>query len=130
MLKLKHNSKIIKSINNDRKRQEKLLFFSLCPEQDIKLLNGEETMTLKDYQRITYLLYSLGLYEYYTEVTMQFHNLLKQEAAFIEESLRTPENCTQKVIECSSWLLEFCRQLPTDKLRHYFYEMFELHNSN
>jgi len=99
---------------------EKRSFFSILTPRVVKI-----EMTLKDYQRITYLVGSLGYSQYLQFLIGKYMDLAQadeeQEEREHEIYLEYPEYYEDEGIleEEEKWLEEFLNQLPENK-REYF----------
>ena len=69
---------------------EQLAFLYLCSEHDKRLLLKKEKMQLADFDRLTYLIYYLGLKEYHIKIWMEFAGDFKKEWDCLE-ALRETE---------------------------------------
>ena len=97
----------------------------ICSSYDYDLLTNKIEMTLKDYQRITYLVGSLGYSQYLQFLIGKYMDLAQadeeQEEREHEIYLEYPEYYEDEGIleEEEKWLEEFLNQLPENK-REYF----------
>lgn len=100
-------------------------FLEICSSYDYDLLTNKIEMTLKDYQRITYLVGSLGYSQYLQFLIGKYMDLAQadeeQEEREDEIYLEYPEYYEDEGIleEEEKWLEEFLNQLPENK-REYF----------
>ena len=100
-------------------------FLEICSSYDYDLLTNKIEMTLKDYQRITYLVGSLGYSQYLQFLIGKYMDLAQadeeQEEREHEIYLEYPEYYEDEGIleEEEKWLEEFLNQLPENK-REYF----------
>ena len=108
-------------------------FLEVCSSYDHDLLSGKREMTLKDYQRITYLVGSLGYSQYLQFLIWKYMDLAQadeeQEEKEHEIYLKYPEYYEDEgVFEEENWLEEFLNQLPEKKKEH-FKQLIEENNS-
>lgn len=100
-------------------------FLEICSSYDYDLLTNKIEMTLKDYERITYLVSSLGYSQYLQFLIGKYMDLAQadeeQEEREHEIYLEYPEYYEDEGIleEEEKWLEEFLNQLPENK-REYF----------
>ena len=99
-------------------------FLEVCSSYDHDLLTGKKEMTLKDYERITYLVSSLGYSQYLQFLIGKYMDLAQadeeQEEREHEIYLEYPEYYEDEgILEEEKWLEEFLNQLP-EKKREYF----------
>ena len=108
-------------------------FLEVCSSYDHDLLTGKKEMTLKDYERITYLVSSLWYSQY-----LQFLIGKDMDWAQADEEreereheiyLEYPEYYEDEGIleEEEKWLEEFLNQLPEKKKEH-FKQLIEENN--
>ncbi len=109
-------------------------FLEVCSSYDHDLLTGKKEMTLKDYERITYLVSSL-VYSQYLQFLIGKYMDLAQTAEEREEReheiyLEYPEYYEDEGIleEEEKWLEEFLTQLP-EKKKEYFEQLIEENNN-
>ena len=100
-------------------------FLEICSSYDYDLLTNKIEMTLKDYQRITYLVGSLGYSQYLQFLIGKYMDLAQadeeQEEREHEIYLEYPEYYEDEGIleEEEKWLEEFLNQLPEKKKEHF-----------
>lgn len=105
-------------------RQEKE-FLSVCCPRDYELLTGKRTMTLKDYERITYLVNALGYTQYFQLLIERYMDLAILEEEHEEREheiyLEYPEYYEDEGIldETEQWVEDFLNAVPANK-REYF----------
>ena len=108
-------------------------FLEVCSSYDHDLLTGKREMTLKDYERITYLVSSLGYSQYLQFLIGKYMDLAQadeeQEEREHEIYLEYPEYYEDERIleEEEKWLEEFLAQLPTKK-KEYFERLIKENN--
>lgn len=109
-------------------------FLEVCSSYDHELLTDKKEMTLKDYERITYLVSSLGYSQYLQFLIGKYMNLAladeEREERQHEIYLEYPEYYEDEGIleEEEKWLEEFLNQLP-EKKKAYFEQLIKEHNS-
>lgn len=109
-------------------------FLEVCSSYDHDLLSGKREMTLKDYQRITYLVGSLGYSQYLQFLIGKYMDLAQadeeQEGREHEIYLKYPEYYEDEGVfeEEENWLEKFLNQLPEKKKEH-FKQLIEENNS-
>lgn len=124
--KFKVNSKKLGEMQAEKIRKERLIFLSLCGEDDGKKITGAMDLQIRDFERIGCLLDMLGLNHFLLEFEMSHSDLLEQLANEIENDvemgdvrkLKAERNIRQQ------WLEEFCRQLPSQEMKIYIKELF------
>ena len=99
-------------------------FLEVCSSYDHDLLTGKKEMTLKDYERITYLVSSLGYSQYLQFLIGKYMDLAQADEEREEREheiyLEYPEYYEDEgILEEEKWLEEFLNQLP-EKKREYF----------
>lgn len=104
---------------------ERKEFLLLCSPYDNDLLTNKDTMTLQDFERITYLTMALGFIHYtqdlnqdYMDFTVALTKKLDSEFNILEEypSYFHDEKEYEKY---QNWIDDFCKYLPADKLNYY-----------
>lgn len=105
-------------------------FLEVCSSYDHDLLTGKKEMTLKDYERITYLVSSLGYSQYLQFLIGKYMDLAQADEEREEREheiyLEYPEYYEDEGIleEEEKWLEEFLNQLP-EKKREYFEKLIK-----
>ena len=100
-------------------------FLEVCSSYDHDLLTGKREMTLKDYERITYLVSSLGYSQYLQFLIGKYMDLSQADEEREEREheiyLEYPESYEDEGIleEEEKWLEEFLNQLPKKKKEHF-----------
>lgn len=99
---------------------EQLAFLYLCSEHDKRLLLKKEKMQLADFDRLTYLIYYLGLKEYHIKIWMEFAGDFKKEWDCLE-ALRETGGCVGNMGNTESenrlhelWIQEFYEKAPKE----------------
>lgn len=96
-------------------------FLKVCSSYDYDLLTGKREMTLKDYERITYLVGSLGYSQYLQILIGKYMDLAQADEEREEREheiyLEYPEYFEDEGIleEEEKWLEEFLNQLPENR---------------
>ena len=104
-------------------------FLEVCSSYDHDLLTGKREMTLKDYERITYLVSSLGYSQYLQFLIGKYMDLSQADEEREEREheiyLEYPEYYEDEgILEEEKWLEEFLNQLP-EKKREYFEKLIK-----
>ncbi|MEE1443826.1 MAG: stathmin-1-A [Blautia sp.] len=100
-------------------------FLSICSPHDYDVLTGKEEMTLKEYERITYLVGAVGLSKYLQVLISRYMDLaiLEEEHNDREHEiyLDYPEYYEDEGVfdEMERWTNDFLVQMPEDKRKHY-----------
>ena len=100
-------------------------FLEVCSSYDHDLLTGKREMTLKDYERITYLVSSLGYSQYLQFLIGKYMDLAQADEEREEREheiyLEYPECYEDEGIleEEEKWLEEFLNQHPKKKKEHF-----------
>ena len=98
-------------------------FLSICSPHDV--LRGKEEMTLKEYERLTYLVGAVGLSKYLQVLISRYMDLaiLEEEHNDREHEiyLDYPEYYEDEGVfdEMERWTNDFLVQMPEDKRKHY-----------
>ena len=121
-------------ISHEAKLQQQK-FFRLCSEVDHRKLIKKEYMSLEDFERITFLLRQLELFEYEWFVKLSFQDKLLEYA---DKQMWLDENDNSDgdwvVYEYSEitkkWIYEFCSQISRKRtqdkyMKKYVWEMKE-----
>ena len=109
-------------------------FLEICSSYDYDLLTNKIEMTLKDYQRITYLVGSLGYSQYLQFLIGKYMDLAQadeeQEEREHEIYLEYPEYYEDEGIleEEEKWLEEFLNQLPDTGKNQYAQSLMDFEN--
>lgn len=107
--------------------KEKRLFLSLCSSSDADLLLGKKPMSVNDFERLYYLIDSLGLEHYSLELALEKGDLMEKLADSMDKKLESRSFCLEKDIKIQeTWIHEFLDQLPDEKLKKYIGEIFLL----
>ncbi|MCR0264751.1 hypothetical protein MKC73_12680 [[Clostridium] innocuum] len=107
--------------------KEKNLFLALCSPKDAEIIQGKRSPSLEEYEHISYLLDKLGLTDYAVFFQMKHKNLLDKLAEQIQTEIETDSIDIE--CECAryeAWLEAFLSQLPTDRIRHYVRQVFDM----
>ena len=117
-------------MNNEKSRNAGTGILEVCSSYDYDLLTGKREMTLKDYERITYLVSSLGYSQYLQFLIGKYMDLAQADEEREEREneiyLEYPEYYEDERIleEEEKWLEEFLNQLP-EKKREYFEKLIK-----
>jgi hypothetical protein len=109
----------------EEKQAEKqfYLFLALCPESDRKLLLSEEKMTVKDFERIQYLIDSLGLetlHCHFLKEHPEMTEALGEKNSSEKELFAT--DVKGKFNEIMQWQNDFIAQVPESSVRTFLYK--------
>lgn len=115
-----------------RVKQQRLLFLSICSLKDWKKLIGEEVMSIRDFERISYLLDALGFEEYKIVFDMEHKDLLEELAGNIKQevnrqSIKDEYLLQDKLDVAEYWQENFMNTLPDGAMREYIQEIFDLY---
>ena len=115
---------------------EERKFLRLCGEEYKKKIKKQTSMSLKDFQKISYLINTLGFSNYYLYFCMDlFPDLLCDSSDISEVNDWNEEYDMQsseygildmKVEECDMWLEEFCNQMPLERQKEKYRLLFEI----
>jgi hypothetical protein len=101
---------------------EKTFYLSICSADDAQKILGMNKMTCEDFERINYIVNSLGLDYFEIELSELFY---LQSAELVE---RTMDRLDDKmlledvVMRYEAWLEEFVQQIQNPNLQLYFKE--------
>lgn len=114
-----------------RVKQQRLLFLSICNLKDRKKLIGEEIMSIRDFERISYLLDVLGLDEYRVVFDMEHKDLLEGLAGNIKQEVNQQIIMDEYLLQdqldmVEDWKEDFINELPDKTMRKYIQEIFYL----
>lgn len=121
----------VKRYYAEKLRCERLIFLALCSETDRLLLEENAPVSLLDFERITYLLETLGLSNLCNYLQMNHQDLFEQLANGIEKELSdTYFNLQIEISRAEQWQTDFCEKLPTEDMKHYMSQLFyiDLHS--
>lgn len=121
------NQKTLERYRHGHVEKEKRLFLSLCSEPDAKMIQGESPMSVEDFDRIHYLIATLGLDSYSIYFAMTHEDLLNAVADNIEEEMKNgTAHVKRNILTQEGWIQDFLSQLPSEKCRKYIREIFSL----
>lgn len=107
--------------------KEKNLFLALCSPKDAEIILGKRFPSLEEFERISYLLDMMGLSDYGIFFQMKYDSLLDKVAKQIETEIETDSvDIEREWTKYEAWLEAFLSQLPTDKIRHYVRQVFDV----
>ena len=111
-------------MNNEKKQKRRNRnFLEVCSSYDYDLLTGKREMTLKDYERITYLVSSLGYSQYLQFLIGKYMDLAQADEEREEREheiyLEYPEYYEDEGIleEEEKWLEEFLKSTSREEKR-------------
>lgn len=95
---------------------QKTAFLYMCRAEDRALINGEKKMTFEDFNRLTYIAYSLNLDKLEIYIWQCNKDRLKEEFGdLVEEAIKEKaDTATKKYI---GWLIDFCMSALNNRLR-------------
>lgn len=104
---------------------------SICSLRNRKKLIGEEIMSIRDFERISYLLDALGFEEYKIAFDMEHKDLLEELAGNIKQevnrqSIKDEYLLQDKLDVPEYWQEHFMNTLPDRAMREYIQEIFDL----
>ena len=102
-------------------QNERLMFLTLCSEQDKAYLNGEQAMSVEDFKRISYVLETIGFTSYLLDFYAENRDMMKRYSIQILDDLRndSQEKQQQEQSTMKAWLTDFCDQLPSKEIQAY-----------
>lgn len=107
--------------------KEKYLFLALCPQSDRELIQNKKGITLEDFDRISYLLYKLGLNCYEIRFQMEHKDLLQQLGEQIKSEVENDTvDIAKELMKHEQWLNDFIRQLPTPHMQKCLQQLFQI----
>ena len=84
-------------------------------------------MSVEDFDRIHYLIATLGLDSYSIYFAMTHEDLLNAVADNIEEEMKNgTAHVKRNILTQEGWIQDFLSQLPSEKCRKYIREIFSL----
>ena len=115
-----------------RVKQQRLLFLSICSLKDRTKLIREEVMSIRDFERISYLLDALGFEEYKIVFDMEHKGLLEELAWNIKQevnrqSIKDEYLLQDKLDVAEYWQENFMNTLPDGAMRECIQEIFDLY---
>lgn len=119
-------------LDTEQVKKEKFLFLALCSEKDRQYISGNANLTICDFERITYLLYALGLKNYLLSFEFEHEDLMAELAQQILDNMESPKKIEtgKMILEIDDWLRDFCDGLPSSVMRYYFEMLFDLDKSD
>lgn len=102
-------------------QKERLMFLTLCSEQDKAYLSGEQAMSVEDFKRISYVLETIGFTSYLLDFYAKNRDMMKRYSIQILDDLRndSQEKQQQEQSTMKAWLTDFCDQLPSKEIQAY-----------
>ena len=125
---VKIQDKIIRHYYAKKIIKEKYLYLALCSDEDRQRIEGNIEMDIRNFERMSYILETLGLDNFNAYFENKYNDFLTQLAKQIEYAM---ENETledeEKEAECyQQWLCDFSNQLPSPILKDYVNHIFAL----
>ena len=122
-------SKSSPTIWSDKVRSQRLLYLALCPQSDREVLTYQKDMTIKDFERITYLLEQLNFDEYCFYLEKEYEHFIEDLGKEILNNLvpkkdrKSKRACRKAQLEeAQQWSEDFCLSLP-ESIREYIMEL-------
>ena len=119
---------MIKKRRDKHAEKERLLFLAMCNKHDRKIINEEEKFTVEDFDRIGYLLETLGFDNFGWNFSFGHQELLNELGAQIESevegTIELDLNETYKTTH--KWGRDFCEGLPSNEMKPYFKRIFNI----
>lgn len=106
---------------SEQLKTEEKIFLSLCCQHDRDMLTGKTEMTLRDFERITYLTTALGYVSYtitLNEQYLNFTNTLSEQFDRENDILEEyPDYYIDEEIDIlyQKWIDDFLSHVPADK---------------
>lgn len=110
---------------------EREKFLSLCCPHDYNLLTGAEPMNLKDFERLTYLVWALGYSSYQQYLEQEYLDLSRRLAEQAEREAEIlvdyPDYyADENMLGISEqWVEEFLSHIPAENQTHYLNQIKE-----
>ena len=126
--KFEMTPELIKKRRDKYAEREKLLFLAMCSKRDRKLIEGEENLTIEDFDRIGYLLESLGFDNFGWNFSFAHKELLKELGDKIESEVETPGklDLNETFETARQWERDFCEGLSSDEMKKYIKRIFNI----
>ena len=117
---------LFKSRRDKHAEKEKLLFLSMCSERDRKLINSEDELTVEDFDRIGYLLETLGFDNFGWNFSFSHQELLNKLGSQIESEVGglVKLNLKETFETTNQWARDFCEGIPSDEMKPYIKKIF------
>lgn len=110
-----------KAVWDDRTQKQMMIYLAICPERDYQVLTMKEDMLLSDFERIIYSLDLLDFTEYAYCLQEEYEDFFYEYARNLENEVSSDDSPLPEKYE--NWLIAFCEQLPTERMRECFKEM-------
>ncbi len=101
---------------------EKTFYLSICSADDAQKILGINKMTCEDFERINYIVSSLGLDYFEIELTELFYIQAAELAERTMDSLNEKLPLEDIVMRYESWIEDFIEQIQNPNLQLYFRE--------
>lgn len=108
--------------------KERLLFLALCSEKDRQLINGKIELNVNEYERICYLLETLGFNDFLLQFELAHEDLLMELGTQIEKDVNMSDelDISEIIDTTNQWLRNFCEELPSPVIKQYIKTLFYL----
>jgi hypothetical protein len=120
---MKFNEAMLTEWADKQAKKQFYLFLAVCPESDRKLLLSEEKMTVKDFERIQYLIDSLGLetlHSHFLKEHPEMTEALGSKNSSEKELFAT--DVKGKFNEIMQWQDDFIAQVPESSVQAFLYK--------
>jgi hypothetical protein len=111
----------------EQKEMEEFAFLYLCSAKDRAYVNGNTRMGYRDFERLHYLVQTLG----FTELDILFWKKQKKSSAGVDNWIHIYEieHQSKEAFEgekerYDSWAKDFCDTAPTKRIRKRLQELF------
>jgi len=108
-------------------QKEKYIFFALCSDEDRALITGERKINLGDFERISYLMLTLGFENLRNHFIMCHLDLLTKSLEIIKkENSMTDVEIEKEMRKTILWDRRFLDQISSEKIRNYLKKVFAI----
>lgn len=110
---------------SEQLEKEESTFLSLCSQYDRDLLTGHTEMTLRDFERITYITMALDYIQYTVELHRRYMELTEKLSAQLDREHEIvkdyPDYYLDEQVEekHQKWIDDFFNHIPADKQDYY-----------
>lgn len=115
----------------ERVEVEQLAFLYLCSSKDSAMVNGEESMSIRDLERLSYILSKLGFIELELQLLMRQIEADRDRIEELIEIYGKEEIIVKEILDFEhevyeAWLKAFCKTAPTVQVQERLIELFNL----
>lgn len=108
-------------------QKEKYIFFALCSDADRVLITGESELDLENFERISYLMQTLGFENLRNHFIMCHSGLLTELGEKIKkENSMSVEEIEKEMRKAILWDRKFIDQITSEKTRNYIKKVFAI----